>query len=453
MSSEHGVVIIGGGISGMAAAWHLRKAGAQVTLVEARPYLGGRLASYVTPSCPTPFDNGPHLFLSTYTSARRLFKELGIADAFEYPYPGSIPFEAGNGQRAVLQEWPLPAPLNLTMGLLAFPLLSLQARLRIFKAATKLLNEKSLGGISAAEWLEANSQAEERVAFWNPLIRAAMNAPADAIPAKHLQMVFKEGFCKGIFGGRLGYAKEPLGRIFGEKAQQALEAAGVKVLSKAASCGADVQDGKITGIRLRSGEALPCAAAVAALPPWALAEWLKGVPEGNRLIEGYKLNDWKANSITTLYLWGDDRPLLNGYTCLPGKQVAWVFDFARLWGDRRAPVAVMVEGGGVGADLYVRPGQERARHASPLQTEDVLAEICASMPQLQRVRWTAWKVVSQKRATPLKPRALWGKTLPQVTAISNLFLAGDWLDPNLPPTVEAGVRVRCEAAEIILYKI
>ena len=123
-------IVLGGGISGIAAAWRLRQAGASVALLEARAHLGGRLTSHAAPDLPTPFDNGPHLFLSSYASTRRLFKELGIDAHFEYPYPGAIPFIRTNGRRARLQEWPLPAPLNFVGGLLGFSALSWAAPLQ-----------------------------------------------------------------------------------------------------------------------------------------------------------------------------------------------------------------------------------------------------------------------------------------------------------------------------------
>ena len=43
------VVILGGGLAGMAAACHLLDEGWQVTLVEKRPYLGGRVFSFTDP--------------------------------------------------------------------------------------------------------------------------------------------------------------------------------------------------------------------------------------------------------------------------------------------------------------------------------------------------------------------------------------------------------------------
>lgn len=428
--SDHNIIVIGGGIAGIAATWRLQGAGAQVTLLEAKPYLGGRLASHSTPDLPTPFDNGPHLFLSTYMQARKLFRELGISDDFEYPYPGAIPFVRPDGWGGVLREWPLPAPYNLAAGLLAFPILTLKSRLRSLKLARGLLVKQLPRNQSAGEWLTNHSEPEERSVLWEPLIQAVVNSDSEVVPADYLRIVLKQGFCRGFWGGRLGQARKPLGRIFGDNVRVSLEAAGVKVILKAHSSGVVFENGKITGVRLKDGETIPCQAVVAALPPWALEGWLASTGINEDILADYRLADWKATSIRTIHLWADTRPWLETYTCLPGRITTWVFDYARIWRDSRAPIA-----------LLLAPSSSEGTVNDPdPQMPAILSEVFTALPQLSRVRWKAWRIVSEKRATPLRPRALWGKSLSQKTSIHNLLLAGDWLDPELPPTVEAAVR-------------
>ncbi|HEX7343719.1 MAG TPA: FAD-dependent oxidoreductase [bacterium] len=432
-------VVLGGGISGMTAAWRLRQSGAQVTLIEARPYLGGRLASHQSSNVPTSFDNGPHLFLSAYNRARQLFQELGIEEAFEYPYPGAIPFIRADGRRGWLREWPLPAPLNFAVGLLGFSILSWTARQRAFRAARDLVGQALDWQIDAGQWLDSHSEPEERKIFWEPVIRAAINASAADIPVQNLRAIFRQGFCRGATGGRLGYAKRPLGEIFGGQSQAAMDQAGIEIKLRATADGLICESKTVKGIKLKTGEVFAADAVIAALPPWALLEWLQDEPDGRQIISEYRLSEWKANPITTIYLWGEDRPLLEGYTCLPGRRAGWIFDFARLWGDWSAPMGIIVDDVVVGA-----------QRAAPLPIMD---EVITAFPQLRGVRWTAWKQVSEKRATPLRPRELWGKILPQDTAIRGLYLAGDWLDPEMTPTVEAGVRAGEGVASVIAGRI
>src|SRR5687767_6725137 len=70
------VVIIGGGISGLAAAYYLNKAGIRSVIVEREPRLGGVIRTDNIEGCVV--EQGPDSFLSTKPAARELAEELGL---------------------------------------------------------------------------------------------------------------------------------------------------------------------------------------------------------------------------------------------------------------------------------------------------------------------------------------------------------------------------------------
>ena len=74
------VAVLGGGLAGMAAAWRLVDAGYRVTLVERRPYLGGRAYSFVDRETGQEIDNGQHVFLGCCDAYRRFLDEIGSLD-------------------------------------------------------------------------------------------------------------------------------------------------------------------------------------------------------------------------------------------------------------------------------------------------------------------------------------------------------------------------------------
>ena len=71
------VVIIGGGISGLATAYYLAKAGATATIVESRPRLGGVIQTEHVDGCT--IEAGPDSFLSVKPAAMDLIRELGLS--------------------------------------------------------------------------------------------------------------------------------------------------------------------------------------------------------------------------------------------------------------------------------------------------------------------------------------------------------------------------------------
>ena len=70
------VAVVGGGITGLAAAWELLRSGARVTLVEASPRLGGRIVT--ADVAGRRVDLGPDAFLARVPEATQLCRELGL---------------------------------------------------------------------------------------------------------------------------------------------------------------------------------------------------------------------------------------------------------------------------------------------------------------------------------------------------------------------------------------
>lgn len=70
------VVIIGGGISGLSAAYDLSRAGIPYTLIEKRSRLGGVIETQVLDGCV--LEGGPDSFISQKPEALALIKELGL---------------------------------------------------------------------------------------------------------------------------------------------------------------------------------------------------------------------------------------------------------------------------------------------------------------------------------------------------------------------------------------
>src|SRR5262249_28051654 len=113
------VVVVGGGLAGIAAALACAGAGRQVTLLEARPRLGG-----LTSSCRRgglTVDNGQHVFLRCCTAYRGLLDRLGMTDrVFLQPRMDVPVWSTRDGRGARLWRTDAPAPLHLAPALLRY---------------------------------------------------------------------------------------------------------------------------------------------------------------------------------------------------------------------------------------------------------------------------------------------------------------------------------------------
>jgi protoporphyrinogen/coproporphyrinogen III oxidase len=71
-------LIVGGGISGLSAAYYLSKAGIRPTLLERKPRVGGVIQTSVQQGCV--LEEGPDGFMAAKPWAMNLIRELGLAD-------------------------------------------------------------------------------------------------------------------------------------------------------------------------------------------------------------------------------------------------------------------------------------------------------------------------------------------------------------------------------------
>lgn len=127
---EHDVIVVGAGLAGLAAAWHLRDQ--DVLVLEASDRAGGRIMSEPREDCWLNF--GAHVFSGPDSSSGRLIDALGLAAT---PVPGNLAAVALNG--AIVTDGPVETyPFRLPLGWrerVAFARAGLRLRLAVRRYA------------------------------------------------------------------------------------------------------------------------------------------------------------------------------------------------------------------------------------------------------------------------------------------------------------------------------
>jgi oxygen-dependent protoporphyrinogen oxidase len=118
------VIVVGGGISGLACAWGLQQRGMHVTLLEAAPQPGGSIATAREQGCL--LESGPNSALDTTPLIARLLAELGIAGE-------RIGANAAARNRYILRDDRLVALPLSPLKFLASSLFSTRAKLRLLQ--------------------------------------------------------------------------------------------------------------------------------------------------------------------------------------------------------------------------------------------------------------------------------------------------------------------------------
>ena len=121
------VLIIGGGVAGIAAAVALESAGLNVTLIEARKSLGGRASSFIDPQSSQEIDNCQHVLLGCCTNLLDLYRRLKSDHLIRFEK--TINFRDENGKKYGLSATPgLPAPIHLSASFATFGILTLKEK-------------------------------------------------------------------------------------------------------------------------------------------------------------------------------------------------------------------------------------------------------------------------------------------------------------------------------------
>ncbi len=76
------VIVVGGGLAGLATAAALVDRGLKITLLESRPRLGGRASSFVNPATGELVDNCQHLTMGCCTNLADFCRRVGTSELF-----------------------------------------------------------------------------------------------------------------------------------------------------------------------------------------------------------------------------------------------------------------------------------------------------------------------------------------------------------------------------------
>jgi squalene-associated FAD-dependent desaturase len=434
MTAPGHVVVVGGGFAGLTAALRLARTGADVTLLERRPFLGGRAYSFTHAATGDVVDNGPHAFMGAYTALAALCRDVGAADAIAFQPRLHVPMaHAVDGFGAVAAP-AAPGPLQAPLALLRYRLLSRRDRARLVVGAVRMVarSTSGLGDTTVAALLAAAGQSTAaRRRFWDPLVIATLNEVPERAAAAPLLAVLRRGFLAGARAARFGFATYPLSDAFAAPVRAAIERAGATVRTGATVAALETAGDRVSSVVLRDGWRLAADAVVLAVP---LGAALPLLPPALRAAYPFAaLVTAETSPIVSVHCWlatdvavgapAAGAPFLGlldtraqwlfdgGLSAIGGRRVATVTSGARAWDDADDRTIV----------------------------DAVLADIRRTVPALRDVACTRAHVVRERHATlSLTPEV--ERLRPATTTpIPNLVLAGDWVRTGLPATIESAV--------------
>ncbi|MBL8793018.1 MAG: FAD-dependent oxidoreductase, partial [Planctomycetia bacterium] len=299
------VLIVGGGLAGLAAAQALARHGLRVTVLEARQRLGGRASSFTDAATGQLIDACQHVSMGCCTNFARFCESVGIAHLIQPQRTLYFMTPDRRVSRFRADDW--PAPLHLARSFLSAHYLSATEKLRIAWALSRLKAEGP-DDPPFLDWLQRHGQSQRCIdCFWGLVLTSALNETPDRIGLRYARKVFVDGFLGHPRGFEVQLPTVPLGRLYGAELLDWFDAHGVVLRLNTAARSVVLRDGRIAGLETRAGETLTADWYIVAVP---FDRVLQLLPDS--LIDSApyfaNLHQLETSPITSVHLWYD-RPI------------------------------------------------------------------------------------------------------------------------------------------------
>ena len=392
----------------MAAAVTLVARGVAVTVFESGPVPGGRARRVTTEG--RELDNGQHILIGAYGELLGLMRTVGVPSDAVLRLPLELRYADGFAFRAL---W-LPAPLGLLGGLFFSRRIPIKERIDAvrFMLALRRTGFRVAAGLSVKTLLEKHRQGGLIGHYlWRPLCVSALNTLSEQASAQIFANVLRDSLAGEPGASDLLLPRLDLSKLFPEPAADYVRAHGGEVRTN--STVRDLSE-------LRNG----FSSIIVAVGPHQLKTLLPDLAP-----------DYEYQPIYTCYLQypGNVRmpfPMLG----LAEGLVQWAFDRGALTGER-----------GLVACVISAQGDHQQ-----MQQDELAAtchrELARALRGLPNPEWS--RVIAEKRATVACTPQM--KSLSLEAGVPGVLVAGDYTDPDYPPTLEAAVRSGVRAAHRIL---
>ena len=432
------VIVVGAGAAGLSAAAALTGAGKRVTVLERKPYVGGRACSYEHPALGEVVDS-QHVLLGCCTNLIDLCEQAGSGDKIRW-YDEQT-FLEPNGNSSTIKSSDLPAPLHFAPSFATMSTLGLKDKIGMARGLLEFFRGyPAEDNESMQQWLQRTRQTERSIRhFWNPILMATLNDHAAHCSTRYAGKVFHELFLKSSTGGRLGIPTVPLSEFYQSIARLIEARGGTVQLRASVEAITQEQDGRWR-VNVADGTysadaivlALPFEQTQKLLPTVGLNDRYAGSALSTRDQLELKLARQVHSPFTSILLWFDREITDLDHAWLLDTKIEWFFHKSRI--RRYAPEK------GSYVELVIAGSRAQLSMTREEILSSALRELKMFFPEVERAKLLKSGILKEARATFSVVPGL-DKFRPGAqTDWPGFFLAGDWTATEWPATMEGAVR-------------
>lgn len=422
-------LVIGGGFAGLSSAVYLIERNHQVTLVEASPKLGGRAYSIYSPELMGSFDNGQHIMLGCYKETLRFISKINSSHHLEIPESLSINFIKKGGDLFQLRSTKNFYPFNLLSALFNYKALGFKSRIKIIDFFLDLLCCYScdLKNKTVIEWMHEKKQTLESIKYlWEILVVGAMNTTIEKASAAVFAEILKRIFFDGTDSSSIIISKIGLSDLYVNPSSEFILKKGGEIkISERIIC-MEVKKNRISRLISDKSSYEDYDYIISTVPSYAISKIFE-----NSGIKNHNVPELNYGTILNVHLWLKTNPFKERFYGLLNGRIHWVFNHVD-------HISITIS------------AAESFNSKSEQEILDIIySDLEIFFPIFTSTLVKDYRIIKEKRATFIPDINSLVLRSEISSPFENLVLAGDWVNTELPSTIESAVLKGRIAAESI----
>ncbi|MEH2127999.1 9,9'-di-cis-zeta-carotene desaturase [Nostoc sp.] len=475
------VAIVGAGLAGLATAVDLADAGCEIEIFESRPFVGGKVGSWVDGD-GNHLEMGLHVFFGCYYQLFDLMKKVGVLENLRLKEHTHTFINKGGRTGALDFRFITGAPFNGLKAFFTTSQLSLQDKLQNaialgtspivrglvdFNGAMKTI--RNLDKVSFADWFRSHGGSNGSIKrMWNPIAYALGFIDCENMSARCMLTIFQlfavrteASVLRMLEGSPSEYLHKPI--------LEYLEARGTKIYTRRQvreiQFAESAEQTRVTGIVVAQGDAVETIAAdayvfacdVPGIQRILPHEWRKWSEFDNI----YKLD---AVPVATVQLrfdgWvtelndGEQRKQLNHAAGIDNLLYTADADFS-CFADLAltSPADYYRPGQGSLLQLVLTPGDPFIAQSNEAIAQHVLKQVHELFPSSRELNMTWYSVVKLAQSLYREAPGMDAYRPNQKTPVDNFFLAGSYTQQDYIDSMEGATISGRRAAKVILESL
>ncbi|MFN6474806.1 9,9'-di-cis-zeta-carotene desaturase [Nostoc sp. DedQUE07] len=475
------VAIVGAGLAGLATAVDLADAGCEIEIFESRPFVGGKVGSWVDGD-GNHLEMGLHVFFGCYYQLFDLMKKVGVLENLRLKEHTHTFINKGGRTGALDFRFLTGAPFNGLKAFFTTSQLSLQDKLQNaialgtspvvrglvdFNGAMKTI--RNLDKVSFADWFRSHGGSNGSIKrMWNPIAYALGFIDCENMSARCMLTIFQlfavrteASVLRMLEGSPAEYLHKPI--------LEYLEARGTKIYTRRQvreiQFAESAEQTCVTGIVVAQGDAVETIAAdayvfacdVPGIQRILPQEWRKWSEFDNI----YKLD---AVPVATVQLrfdgWvtelndGEQRKQLNHAAGIDNLLYTADADFS-CFADLAltSPADYYRPGQGSLLQLVLTPGDPFIAQSNEAIAQHVLKQVHELFPSSRELNMTWYSVVKLAQSLYREAPGMDAYRPNQKTPVDNFFLAGSYTQQDYIDSMEGATISGRRAAKVILESL